>query len=68
VSGIAAVSDVASGEGDGFGLGRRGRRGLDVLVFEFVIVVEEFVFWADATNPALTSAPKTATMTARRKG
>jgi len=68
VSAIAGVSDVASGVGDGFGLGRRGRRGLDVFVFEFVIVVEELVFWADTTNPALTSAPKTAPMTARRKG
>ena len=67
VSAIADVS-VASGEGDGLGLGRRGRRGFDVFVFEFVIVVEELAFCADTTNPALSSAPKTATMTARRKG
>ena len=68
---MAGVWDVASGLGDGFGLGRRGRRGrrgFDVFVFEFVIVVEELEFWADATNPALTNVPKTATMTARRKG
>jgi hypothetical protein len=68
VSAVAGVSAGVSAEADGFGLGRRGRRGFDVLVFELVMVVEELEFCADTTSPTLISAPKIATMTIERKG
>ena len=68
VSAIAGVSAGVSADADGFGFGRRGRRGFDVFVFEFVIVVDELEFCADTTNPEFTSAAKTATATVRRNG
>jgi hypothetical protein len=55
-----------SAAGLGFGRGL-WRCGFDVLALAGAIVVDEFEFCAETTNPVLAKAPKMATATARTK-